>query len=217
MDRGTDRNFYRETVQNSGVGNVKIIRQRNGVGVYAHVRVEIHPLNLGQGAIFTWNAGLNIPARFVDAVSQGIHDAMNAGTLAGFELTDVSVTVADGSYHDVDSTAEAFREAADKATREAVFQGGPVILEAQSYVTIHVPDSLVAAAEAALRAREGRRQVAHSATQSTISASLPSSRVPGLIEDLLQISDGHAKISICDSGFHPRHEPPDRIEQWVIH
>jgi translation elongation factor EF-G len=86
MNNGLDRFFYRETVQGSGVGEGKVIRQRNGLGVYAHVRVEVRALDPGQGTVFAWNAGLNIPAKFAAAVTQGIRDAMNAGVSAGLEL-----------------------------------------------------------------------------------------------------------------------------------
>ena len=117
MNTELNRSFYRETVQQSGVGDGKVIRQRNSIGVYAHVRAQIRPLNRGEGTIFAWNAGLNIPAKFVHAVSQGIQDAMTLETSTGFELTDVLLSVEDGSYHEEDSTANAFREAAEKAAR----------------------------------------------------------------------------------------------------
>jgi carbon monoxide dehydrogenase subunit G len=60
MNSKLNSSFFRETVQESAVGEEKIIRQHGGIGVYAHVRVEIRALSRGQGTIFTWNAGLNI-------------------------------------------------------------------------------------------------------------------------------------------------------------
>jgi hypothetical protein len=60
MNNGLNRSFYRETVQDSGIGDGKVIRQRGGVSVYAHVRVEARALSRGQGTVFAWNAGLNI-------------------------------------------------------------------------------------------------------------------------------------------------------------
>jgi elongation factor G len=122
MNSGLNRSFYRETVQDSGVGEGKVIRQRGSSGVYAHVRVEVRPLNRGHGTVLAWNAGLNIPAKFVAAVMQGIQDAINDGVLAGLEVTDVCAAVEDGSYHEEDSTADAFREAAEKAVKEAIRQ-----------------------------------------------------------------------------------------------
>jgi elongation factor G len=91
------RFLHRETVQNSGVADGKVIRQRGGFGVYAHIQIEVRALNRGQGTMVAWNAGLNIPAEFVPAVLQGIQDTMNTGVLAELELRDISVSVQDGS------------------------------------------------------------------------------------------------------------------------
>jgi translation elongation factor EF-G len=77
-------------------------------------------------------------------------------TSTGFELTDVLVSVEDGSYHEEDSTANAFREAAEKAAREAILQASPIVLEALSSVTITVPEDFVAVAEATVDSHEGR-------------------------------------------------------------
>jgi elongation factor G len=215
MNNGLNRLFYRETVQGSGVADGKVVRQlSSGVGVYAHVRVAVRALDREQGTIFDWNAGLNIPARFAAAVVQGIQNAMNAGVLAGLEMTDVRASVEDGSYHDVDSTASAFGEAAEKATAEALRQAHPIILEAFASVNITVPQEFVGAIEANVVSHGGRTVSARSETP-TVMANLPTSQVNGLIEEILGISDGHASISITNSGFRPRPEPPDTVEQWV--
>jgi elongation factor G len=217
MNSELNRTFYRETVQQSGVGDGKVIRQRNSIGVYAHVRAQIRPLNRGEGKIFAWNAGLNIPAKFVHAVSQGIQDAMTRETSTGFELTDVLVSVEDGSYHEEDSTASAFREAAEKAAREAILQASPIVLEALSSVTITVPEHFVAASEATISSHEGRVSAtpASKLESRTLEAILSSSNLNNLIAELLRISGGRARISTCDAGFRPRLEPPDE-EQWVV-
>jgi hypothetical protein len=77
-----NRLFHQETVQDSGVADGKVVRQRGGIGSYAHMQVEVRPLSRGQGRILAWNAGLNIPAEFVPAVLQGIQDTLHAGVLA---------------------------------------------------------------------------------------------------------------------------------------
>jgi elongation factor G len=216
MNNGLDRSFYRETVRDSGVGDGKVIRQRGGVGVYAHVRVEVRALSPGQGTVLAWNAGLNIPAKFASAVTQGIQDAMNAGVSSGLEVTDVCVSVVDGSYHEGDSTADAFREAAGEAAAEATRQARPIILEALSLVTVTVPPDFAEAVEATVASYGGEARVTPGETPArTLSASLPASNVTKLIAELLQISRGHASISIRSAGFQPRPEPPDTVEQWV--
>src|SRR5207302_2814242 len=89
-------------------------------------------LNRGKGASFEWNAGANIPSRFANAVAKEIQDVISAGVLAGCELTDVLVSVEDGSYHEQDSTEAVFCEAAQKATIAALRQAQPIAFEAIS-------------------------------------------------------------------------------------
>ncbi len=210
MNNGLNRFFYRETVQDSGIGEGKVIRQRDGIGVYAHVRVAVRGLSRGQGTIFAWNAGLNIPAKFAPAVSQGIQDAMNAGVSAGLELADVSVSIEDGSYREQDSTADSFREAAEKAAIEAVRQARPVILEALSAVTISVPVNFVEAVQPTVTSHAGQAKTTRSVAPSqTLEANIPASDVGNLIAELLRISDGRASISSSSAGFRSRREPPD--------
>jgi elongation factor G len=212
-----NRFFHRETVQDSGVADGKIIRQRGGIGVYAHVQVEVRSLTRGQGTMLAWNAGLNIPAEFVPAVLQGIQETMDAGVLAELKLTDICVSVQDGSYHDVDSTADAFREAAKTAVTEAIQQAHPVILEAFSLVTVTVPVNFVEAVGATLTSHGGQVKTSSSEEQSrTIAASLPASNVSNLIVELLRLSDGCASISSSSDGFRLRPEPPDSAESWVL-
>jgi elongation factor G len=218
MNTELSRSFFRETVQQSGVGDAKVIRQQDGIGVYAHVQVRVRALTRGEGTIFSWNSGLNIPAKFIHPVSQGIEEAMTAGTSTGFRLTDVLVSVEDGSYHEEDSTANAFKEAAEQATREATLQGHPIVLEALSLVTITVPGDLVAAAEAEVNSHGGQAKTIPTLdTESrTVEAILSSSNVSNLISALLLISDGRARLSSCNAGFRPILQPPDDEGQWVV-
>ncbi len=216
MSNGLSRSFYRETVQDSGVADGKVIRQRGGVGVYAHVRVEVRALSRGQGTMLAWNAGLSFPARFIPPVLQGIQDALGAGVLAGLEMTDVCASVEDGSYHEVDSTADAFREAAKTAATEALQQARPIILEALCLVTITVPLNFIETVGAAVYSHGGEVRTTTSEAQSrTLAASVPASNVSKLIVELLRISDGSASISSLDDGFRPRPEPPDSFGSWA--
>jgi len=216
MGNELDRRFYRETVQDSGAADGKVIRQGGGIGVYAHVRVEVRALARGQGNAIEWNAGLNFPARFVPAVLQGIQDVMDAGVLSGFEMADVCVSVEDGSYHDVDSTPDAFREAARMAATEAIQQAQPIILEAMSLITVNVGLNFAEAVGTTVTAHGGRARAATSAADApTVTVDVPTSKVSGLIVELLQITNGSAKISTRSSDFRQRREPPDSLGSWA--
>ena len=147
--------LFRETVQGSSSGEAKFVRQRGARSEYAHVRISVRPAERGRGAILEWNAGVNIPAHFSASVLRGIQDALRAGA-AGLEVTDINVSVDDGSYHDADSNDESFREAAHEAVLQAIQQAGPTILEAMSLVLITLPAIQVEVAELAV-ARLRRR------------------------------------------------------------
>jgi elongation factor G len=218
MNDGLSRFFYRETVQDSGVGDEKVIRQRGGVGVYAHVQVAVHALSRGQGMELAWNAGLNIPHRFAAAVVRGLQDALNSGVLAGLELTDVYASVENGSYHEEDSTADAFREAAAKATTKALRGARPLILEALASVSITVPKEFIEVVETTVASHHGQATTMRSeAPLQSVTTDLPAVHLIELMAELLRITEGHARISTATAGFRPRPEPPDTIEEWVAH
>ncbi len=184
--------------------------------MYAHVRVAVRSLSRGQGTVFAWNAGLSVPARFVPAVAQGVEDAMSDGELAGLQIADVHTSIEDGSYHDVDSTANSFREAAEIATREAIRQAQPLILEAFSSVTISIPEEFIASVENAVRLHGGKvKAPPFQAIPPSVLATLPASHTYELIAELLKITDGRASISTVIDGFQSKEDPPDTIAQWV--
>jgi elongation factor G len=139
MNDGLGRFFHRETVRDSGVADGRVQRRTGSGDEYAHVRISVHPLRRGQGNVFAWNAGSNIPAKFAPLVMQGIQAAMTSGVLAGFETTDVHASVESGSYHETDSNPAAFREAAEKATAQALREAQPVLLEAVVSCTVSIP------------------------------------------------------------------------------
>ena len=217
MNDRLNRSFYRETVRDSGSSNGKVVRQSGGQGVYAHVQVTISALARGQGTVLAWNAGPNIPAKFVPAVLDGIHMAMNAGILAGLELTDVQISVDDGSYHDVDSTMDAFREAADNAVTEAIRQARPIILEALSKVTVTVPSKFIDFVEARMKSRGATTKTMSSETAYQIlTVTIRTPDVNNLILEVLENIEGGARIFVASAGFRPRPEPPEAVEQWVV-
>ena len=206
MNGELSRALYRETVQGRGVGEAKIQRQVGGSGVYAHVRVAVEALNRGRGNIFSWDARATIPARFASAVVEGIDDAMKAGVLAGFELTDVHVSVEDGSYHEEDSTSDAFREASHEAVTLALREAQPLMLEAYSTVRAIVPGKLAAAVQAVMGLQSGEA-VQSQTNLHAITANIPTPHVEGLIRNLLAVTGGVGQITYSHGGFRPAAEP----------
>jgi elongation factor G len=209
MDIGLNRVFYRETVQRRGVGEGKMVRQIGGAGAYAHVQVAVDALSRGRGNIISWNARSAIPAGFAIAVMRGIDEVVNAGVLAGFELTDVHISVEDGSYHEEDSTSDAFKEAAKEAVAMALHQAQPMILEAYSSVSVIVPAKLAAVVQAVIGA-EARQAVQSETLLHAITANVSTCGVNDVIRKLLVVTAGVGQVSCARGGFRPT--PDDRKE-----
>jgi elongation factor G len=207
MTREHNKIFLRETVQGSANGEGKIVRQRGARPEYAHVRIGIRPAERGRGVVMAWDAGPSVPAHFANSVLVGIQDALTAGA-AGLEVTDVSVTVEDGSYHDADSNEEAFREAAQAATLQAIQQAGPIVLEAMSLVMITLPANQVEIAELAIGRSGGEATPAVPKENGfkALAANVPAVAVSELIAELLSATGGNMTISSRANGFRPRLE-----------
>ena len=141
---------------------------------------------------------------------------MSAGVLAGFELPDVFVSVEDGSYHEEDSTETAFREVAQKATLAALRQAHPTVLEAISICRATCPKAYASAIEESFSSEEGQTESAQSESQiSSFVVTFPTSRVEQMVQRILSVTNGQAKISIESGGFRPKPEPPDTVNSWV--
>src|SRR4051812_7304255 len=101
---------YRERVTRHAEGEMKNGRGSPAIPEYAHVKVRVAPRGAEEGNVVNHEVlEGTIPAAFMPAVYEGVADALNTGVLAGYPLADVEVTIFDGTYHDVDSTASAFR------------------------------------------------------------------------------------------------------------
>ena len=127
---GKPRVSYRETITQPVRSEGRFIRQTGGHGQFGHVWLELEPLERGAGIVFK-NAlvGGVIPREYVPAVEKGVRQALDNGSLAGYPLVDMKITLVDGSYHNVDSSEIAFRSAGMLAIREGVRKGKPVLLE----------------------------------------------------------------------------------------
>ena len=131
---------YREAITRKVEVEGKHIKQTGGRGQYGHVLLRLEPLAAGGGFEFV-NAikGGSIPREFIPAVQKGIEDALQDGVIAGYPVVDIKVTVYDGSYHEVDSSEQAFRSAATIAMREGLRTGGSVMLEPVMAVNVATP------------------------------------------------------------------------------
>ena len=111
---------YRETVTRSVEVEGKFIKQSGGRGQYGHVWIRIERAEEGRGVTFSNRIVRDtVPKVFIPAVEEGVREALKTGPVAGYPVTDVEVSIFDGSYHDIDSTEDSFKRAAIEACRTA--------------------------------------------------------------------------------------------------
>jgi len=210
--------FLRETVHGSSTGESKFVNQQQGARrQYAHVVVSVRPAERGRGAVLTWSAGTQIPAHFCSAVVRGVQDALKAGA-AGLEVTDVSVTVDSGSFHERDSSEEAFRAAAHEATLHAIQEAGPIILESMSLVMITLPATQVEIAELAVGGRGGEATPAVTTENGAkaLAANVPTAAVNELFVELIRATGGKSTISSRANGYRQRIDPPEEGTRRMV-
>ncbi|MBI3359224.1 MAG: elongation factor G, partial [Nitrospirae bacterium] len=148
---------YRETIQGSAEAEGKYIRQTGGRGQYGHVWLKVDPLEPGKGIEFINKiVGGAIPKEYIPAVEKGVREAVTSGVLAGYPVVDISITVFDGSYHDVDSSEIAFKIAGSMAVKEAQKRSKPVLLEPTMDLEVVMPEEYMGDVIGNLSSRRGK-------------------------------------------------------------
>ena len=148
---------YKETIQAAAEGEGKYIRQAGGKGLYGHCVLRLEPLDRGRGFEFVDRTrGGVIPREFVGDVENGVREALEAGVVAGFPVTDFRAALVGGSTHDTDATPVAYKIAATLAFREAAKKAGPVLLEPLMKLEIVAPDDYLGDIVGDINARRGK-------------------------------------------------------------
>ena len=195
---------YRETVTET-VENVeaKFIRQTGGKGQYGHVVLDIVPGKRGEGFSFENKiAGGVIPKDFIPAVKKGLEESIGNGVLGGYQVTDITIILKDGSYHDVDSSEVAFKIAASMAFRDGTASAKPVILEPIMTVEIVTPDEYLGAVNGDLNKRRGILRGANEAPHGVIvRASVPLAEMFGYATMLRSATQGRATYTMEFSSY----------------
>ena len=204
---GAPQVAYKETITKAVDQDTKYARQSGGKGQYGHVKIHVEPNESGKGYEFV-NAtvGGSVPKEYIPAVDAGIQGAMLAGVLAGYPVVDVKVTLYDGSYHEVDSSEMAFKEACQKA--------GPTLLEPIMKVSVIVPDEYMGDVIGDLNSRRGQIQgfEARSGAQQ-IDAFVPLAEMFGYATDLRSRTQGRGQYTMEPSHYI---EIPKSIQEKII-
>lgn len=190
---------YRETIRGQAGARGRHRKQSGGHGQYGDVVIEVAGLPRGEGIRFVDKiSGGVVPRQYIGSVEAGVRDYCERGPL-GFPVVDVAVTLTDGSYHTVDSSDMAFRQAARLAMQEAMPQAKPVLLEPVLSVEVVIPSEAMSRASALISARRG--QILGYDTRpgwrgwDQINALLPEAEMPGLIVELRSATSGVGSFS----------------------
>ena len=206
---------YKETIRRNVEQDTKYARQSGGKGQYGHVKIRIEPKESGKGYKFV-NAitGGVIPKEYIPAVDQGIQGAMHSGTVAGYPVVDVKVTLFDGSYHEVDSSEMAFKIAGSMAFKEAMAKADPTLLEPIMKVVVTAPEEYMGDVMGDINARRG--QISGSNIEngaSEVTANVPLSTMFGYATDLRSKTQGRATYSMEPSHYS---ELPKGLQESLI-
>jgi elongation factor G len=148
---------YRETIAKNADAEAKYIKQTGGHGQYGHCLIKLEPLGRGEGFKFVNQIkGGVIPNEFIPSVEKGVKEALDKGVLLGYPMTDLQVTLYDGSYHDVDSSDVAFKIAGSMALQDGAKKAGMVLLEPIMKVEVTVPENFMGVAIGDVSGRRGK-------------------------------------------------------------
>jgi elongation factor G len=206
---------YKETIKELAEAEGKYIRQSGGRGQYGHVWLRVEPKKRGEGFEFVdaIKGGI-IPQEFIPAVEKGVKEAMEKGVLAGYPLVDLSVTLYDGSFHEVDSSEFAFKIAGSAALQSAARRAKLVLLEPIMKLEVISPQEFFGSVIGDLAAKRGKIEETQDRAQvKIIRAKVPLAEMFGYATTLRSLTQGRGTFTM---EFDHYEEVPKNIEQEII-
>ncbi len=195
---GAPQVAYRETITKSA--NIDYIhkKQSGGAGQFARVKLLLEPIKPGESYEFINKiVGGNVPKEYIPGVEKGLLSAMQSGPIAGFPVIDLQVTLFDGAYHDVDSSALAFEIAARAAFREGVQKASPKLLEPMMKVEVVTPEEYMGDIIGDLNSRRGQVSgMDQRGNARVITALVPLAKMFGYVNTLRSMSQGRAQFTM---------------------
>ena len=189
---------YRETLTKASQAEGRYVKQTGGRGQYGHVKLRVVPGDPGQGFVFKNEIfGGAVPREFIGPIEDGVREALTTGVLAGYPVEDVTITLYDGSSHDVDSSEIAFKLAGSMAFREAARRAAPVLMEPIMKVEVVVPEAYMGDIIADLNGRRGKvkSMEAHGGTQ-IVNSRVPLAEMFGYATELRSRTQGRATYTM---------------------
>jgi len=206
---------YLETITASSKAQGKFKRQTGGHGQYGDCHVELHPRGRGEGFEFEDAiVGGVIPRQFIPSVEKGIRGAIGAGPLAGYPVVDFQARLVFGSYHDVDSSDNAFQVAGSMAFKKAVLEARPILLEPVMRLEVRVPEDYVGAVMGDLNSRRAKVQGMEPTPRGVLVRALcPHAEAMSYDAELRSLTQGAGWFTMEQSHYDP---VPPHIAQKII-
>jgi elongation factor G len=195
---GAPQVAYRERITKKVTVDYQHKKQTGGTGQFAQVKIVVEPNEIGAGFVFENDVvGGAVPKEYVPGVEKGLESVLGAGILAGFPVVDLKVTLIDGKYHEVDSSALAFEIAARMALREALQKGGSVLLEPIMKVEVVTPEDYTGSVIGDLNSRRGQIQGQDMrGNANVITAMVPLANMFSYVNNLRSMSQGRATFTM---------------------
>jgi elongation factor G len=189
---------YRETIRKNAEAEGRFVKQTGGHGQYGHVKIRVEPMPTGTGFEFVNEVyGGSIPKEYIKPSEAGIKEALEGGVLAGYPMSDLKVTLYDGSYHDVDSSEIAFKIAGSMALKAAAKRAKPVLLEPIMAVEVVVPEEYMGDVIGDLNSRRGRIEgMELRGTTQIIKSMVPLSEMFGYATELRSRTQGRGSFTM---------------------
>ena len=190
---------YREAIRKPVEVEGKFIKQTGGRGQYGHVWLKMEPLDNGVGFEFVDKIkGGAIPREYIPAVEKGLVDTMKTGVLAGYPVVDMRITLFDGSFHDVDSSEQAFRMAASLAFRDGMKSANPALMEPIMSVEVETPEEKMGDVMGDINSRRGAIQGMDDINEGgkSVRADVPLAEMFGYSTQLRSLTQGRATYSM---------------------
>ena len=217
---GKPRVAYKEAITHAAEAEGKFIRQTGGHGQYGHVVLSIEPLFTKNGH---WSCDIEfesrapgdaVPREYVSDVERGVKDALGCGVLAGYPVVGIRVTLIDGSYHSVDSSALAFEQAAAVAIEKALKDGGPVLLEPIMRLQAIVPQANFGAVQGSLLAKRGLIVGCRvHGNMQVIDAKVPLVEMFGYSSEIRSVTAGRGSFTMEPLSYE---RVPDQIAEQIV-
>jgi elongation factor G len=206
---------YRETIRGKAQAEGRFVRQTGGHGQYGHVKIRVEPLPPGTGYEFEDDTyGGSIPKEYISAVDRGIGEALEGGILAGYPMSDIKVSLYDGSYHEVDSSEIAFKIAGSMAIKNASRKAQPVLLEPVMSIEVVVPEEYMGDVIGDLNSRRGRIEgMELRGTTQIIKSKVPLAQMFGYATELRSRTQGRGSFTMH---FGRYEEVPASISAEIV-